>query len=114
MKTLTLKHNNNFAILNEEFANEICKNGNPAFVFIYRQKDKESISFILRIVDISFTQQTQCGCVHYHKGEHLFENLCPENQQIFYELGLQYNKDHCFNIKAMEKGEYKLCKESQT
>lgn len=109
MKTLTLKHNNNFAILSEEFANEICKNGNHAFVFVYRKIDNGKTSFVIRKVDIDFTRQTQCGLVHKFGNKWLFENLCPENQQIFYELGLDYRKDHCFTVKDIGKGEYELC-----
>lgn len=109
MKTLTLKHSNNFAILNEEFAQSILEKQPFAFVFIFKEVDKSKKSFILKKVDIEFTNKTQCGCVHQYKDKWLFENLCPENQQILYELGLPYNRDHVFTLKEIRKGEYELC-----
>ncbi|MFI3239483.1 MAG: hypothetical protein R3Y22_02685 [Bacteroidales bacterium] len=110
MNEIRFNHNNNFVIVNDQFATELAADTEPTYIFIYKYIDLDRSSYyILRKVDIEFTQQTQCGYLHKYNDEWLFENLAPENQQIFYDLDLSYNCDHKFIAESFNSNEYRLC-----
>lgn len=110
MNKIEFNHNNNFATVNEQFAQELLAPDEPTYIFIYKYIDLDKSSYyILRKVDIEFTQQTQCGYLHQHNGEWIFENLTPENQQIFYDLNLPHFTNNIFKAEKINPNEYKLC-----
>ncbi len=110
MYQLEFNHLNNFVVVNDEFVNELSAASEPTYIFIYKYIDLDKSSFyVLRKVDLEFTEMTQCGYLHKYNDQWLFENLVPENQQIFYDLGLSYDCSHKFIAVEFNKNEYKLC-----
>lgn len=102
---LTFCSKTNFVYPNKAFVRKALKLKNP-YIFIFKKED----NFYLRFVEREFTQQTQCGYVHQYGDRWLFENLSPENQMLFYQMGLPYNIDNELTLTPTDdETEYKLC-----
>ncbi|WP_042370291.1 hypothetical protein [Bacteroides neonati] len=98
----------NFVSLSDGAARllKISKGGIP-FIFVYKTEYKGVTAYALKRVNYQFAAQTQVGLVSKNRetGYYVFENLCPTNQSVFFDLGLPHNKDQRFNIIRRAKNE---------
>lgn len=77
----------------------IHKGGAP-FIFVYKTQYDNANVYALKRVKYEFAIRTQVGLVSKNRetGFYVFENMCPTNQSIFFDLGLPHNKDQRFKL----------------
>lgn len=96
-----LHNETNFVSLSDGVARQLnIQKGGAPFVFVYKTQYENSSAYALRRVKYEFASHTQVGLVSRNRetGFYVFENLCPTNQSIFFELGLPHNRDQRFNL----------------
>ena len=69
-------------------------------IFVYRTKYNSETVYALKRVKYDFAIRTQVGLVTKNQktGFHVFENMCPTNQAIFFDLGLPHDQDQKFRL----------------
>lgn len=96
-----LHSDTNFVSLSDGASRQlnIHKGGAP-FVFVYKTRHENSDVYALKRVKYEFAANAQVGLVSRNRktGFHVFENLCPTNQSIFFDLGLPHDKDQRFKL----------------
>ncbi|MCS2475519.1 hypothetical protein NXX39_20805 [Bacteroides ovatus] len=110
----------NFVSLSDGVVKELAiqKKGIP-FIFVYKTEHESETVYALKRVKYDFAVQTQVGLVTKNQktGFHVFENMCPTNQAIFFDLGLPHDQDQKFSLKKRiinESTEYILHYESNS
>lgn len=91
----------NFVSLSDGAVKELgIQRGGVPFIFVYKTLFDSHPAYALKRVKYSFAVQTQVGLVTKNRetGFYVFENMCPTNQAIFFELGLPHDKDQKFAL----------------
>ncbi|MDD3037137.1 hypothetical protein [Bacteroides sp.] len=91
----------NFISLSNGAVKELgVKKGGIPFIFVYKTEYNSKTVYALRRVKYEFAVRTQVGLVTKNRetGFYVFENMCPTNQAIFFDLGLFHNQDQRFNL----------------
>lgn len=91
----------NFVSISDGIVKELdIQKGGIPFIFVYKTIYQSKPVYSLKRVNYEFAVRTQVGLVTKNKktGFHVFENMCPTNQAIFFDLGLPYDKDQKFNL----------------
>lgn len=91
----------NFVSLSDGVVKELAiqKKGIP-FIFVYKTEHESETVYALKRVKYDFAVNTQVGLVTKNRKTsfYVFENMCPTNQAIFFDLGLPYDQDQKFNL----------------
>lgn len=96
-----LHSDTNFVSLSDGAARQldIHKGGAP-FIFVYKTQYGNADVYAIKRVKYEFAVCTQVGLVSKNRetGFYVFENMCPTNQSIFFDLGLPHNRDQRFKL----------------
>lgn len=91
----------NFVSLSDGAVKELgVQKGGIPFIFVYKTEHNSNVVYALKRVKYDFAVRTQVGLVTKNRktGFHVFENMCPTNQAIFFDLDLPYDQDQRFNL----------------
>lgn len=110
----------NFVSMSDGAVKELgIQKGGVPFIFVYRTEYNSETVYALKRVKYDFAIRTQVGLVTKNQktGFHVFENMCPTNQAIFFDLGLPHDQDQKFRLTKRtlnESTEYILQYESDS
>lgn len=96
-----LHSDTNFVSLSDGAVRQLnIHQGGAPFIFVYKTRYGNSDAYALKRVKYEFAVRTQVGLVSKNRetGFYVFENMCPTNQNIFFELGLPHDKDQRFKL----------------